>query len=65
MTASRLPTGGTHIDRSTSIAFEFDGRTLTGFAGDTVASALARERHRCRRTEHLPRPASGDRVGGT
>ncbi len=40
MTASRLPTGGTHIDRSTSIAFEFDGRTLTGFAGDTIASAL-------------------------
>ena len=40
MTASRLPAGGTHIDRSTAIAFEFDGRTLTGFAGDTVASAL-------------------------
>jgi len=40
MTATRLATGGTHIDRSTSVAFEFDGRALTGFAGDTVASAL-------------------------
>ncbi len=40
MTASRLPAGGTHIDRSTAIAFEFDGRTLKGFEGDTIASAL-------------------------
>ena len=40
MTASRLPSGGTHIDRSTTVAFEFDGRPLTGFAGDTIASAL-------------------------
>ncbi len=40
MTAGRLPSGGTHIDRSTTVAFEFDGRPLTGFAGDTVASAL-------------------------
>src|SRR5688572_19735306 len=40
MTAARLPAGGTHIDRSTAVAFEFDGRALTGFAGDTVASAL-------------------------
>ena len=40
MTASRLPSGGTHIDRSTTVAFEFDGRSMTGFAGDTIASAL-------------------------
>ena len=40
MSAARLPSGGTHIDRSTTVAFEFDGRPLTGFAGDTVASAL-------------------------
>jgi sarcosine oxidase subunit alpha len=40
MTATRLPTGGTRIDRSTTVSFEFDGRALTGFAGDTVASAL-------------------------
>jgi sarcosine oxidase subunit alpha len=37
---SRLPSGGSHIDRSTTVAFEFDGRALTGFAGDTIASAL-------------------------
>jgi sarcosine oxidase subunit alpha len=40
VSGSRLPSGGTHIDRSTLVAFEFDGRALTGFAGDTVASAL-------------------------
>ncbi len=40
MTASRLSTGGTHIDRSMAVGFEFDGRALTGFAGDTIASAL-------------------------
>jgi sarcosine oxidase, subunit alpha len=36
----RLPAGGSRIDRSRPIAFEFDGRPLTGFAGDTLASAL-------------------------
>ena len=40
MSASRLGSGGTHIERTTPIAFEFDGRQLTGFVGDTVASAL-------------------------
>jgi sarcosine oxidase subunit alpha len=40
MTGTRLSTGGTHIDRSTTVAFEFDGRSMTGFAGDTIASAL-------------------------
>jgi sarcosine oxidase subunit alpha len=40
MTAGRLPSGGTHIDRSTTVSFEFDGRALTAFAGDTIASAL-------------------------
>jgi heterotetrameric sarcosine oxidase alpha subunit len=28
------------IDRSTPVRFSFDGRTVSGFAGDTVASAL-------------------------
>jgi sarcosine oxidase, subunit alpha len=28
------------IDRSTPLSFRFDGRELTGFAGDTLASAL-------------------------
>jgi sarcosine oxidase, subunit alpha len=35
----RLPTGGT-IDRSQPLAFTFDGRRYSGFAGDTLASAL-------------------------
>ncbi len=35
----RLPHGG-RIDRTKPIRFRFDGRSLTGFAGDTLASAL-------------------------
>lgn len=37
--AHRLERGGS-IDRSRSLAFRFDGRTLSGYAGDTLASAL-------------------------
>jgi sarcosine oxidase subunit alpha len=40
VTASRLPAGGDRIDRTRAVRFEFDGRSLTGFAGDTIASAL-------------------------
>ncbi len=36
---TRLDTGGI-IDRSQPVAFRFDGRQMTGFAGDTLASAL-------------------------
>jgi sarcosine oxidase subunit alpha len=39
MTAYRLTTGGA-IDRSKPVTFTFDGQTVGGFAGDTVASAL-------------------------
>src|SRR6185437_2872374 len=35
----RLPTGG-RIDRARPLRFTFDGRALTGYAGDTLASAL-------------------------
>ncbi|WP_214475623.1 sarcosine oxidase subunit alpha family protein [Mesorhizobium sp. dw_380] len=35
----RLPVGG-RIDRSRPIEFSFDGRKLTGYRGDTLASAL-------------------------
>ncbi|GGC49682.1 sarcosine oxidase subunit alpha [Siccirubricoccus deserti] len=35
----RLATGG-RIDRSRPLRFSFDGRAYTGFAGDTLASAL-------------------------
>jgi sarcosine oxidase subunit alpha len=40
MSGRRLETGGTWIDRSLPITFRFDGRAVSGFAGDTVASAL-------------------------
>ncbi|MGB5812682.1 MAG: 2Fe-2S iron-sulfur cluster-binding protein, partial [Polyangiales bacterium] len=31
---------GSRIDRSRQISFSFDGVKMTGFAGDTVASAV-------------------------
>jgi methylglutamate dehydrogenase subunit C len=37
--SNRLPAGG-RIDRSRPLQFTLDGRTLSGFAGDTLASAL-------------------------
>ena len=39
MTARRLQKGG-RIDRSKVIEFTWDGKPLTGYAGDTLASAL-------------------------
>jgi methylglutamate dehydrogenase subunit C len=39
MTAYRLASGGL-IDRSNTIGFTFDGSSLSGHAGDTLASAL-------------------------
>ena len=39
MTAFRLDKGGA-IDRSAPLSFRFDGRSMTGFKGDTLASAL-------------------------
>jgi len=39
MSFYRKDTGG-RIDRGTLVKFTFDGRELTGFAGDTLASAL-------------------------
>ena len=39
---SRLgPQSGEAIDRSVPVEFEFDGRTVRGFRGDTIASALS------------------------
>ena len=35
----RLPAGG-YIDRSKPVTFSFDGKKYSGFAGDTLASAL-------------------------
>jgi glycine cleavage system aminomethyltransferase T/NADPH-dependent 2,4-dienoyl-CoA reductase/sulfur reductase-like enzyme len=39
MTGFRLDSGG-QIDRTLPVAFRFDGRDYSGFAGDTLASAL-------------------------
>ncbi len=36
---SRLAQGG-RIDRGTSLSFQLDGRTISGFRGDTLASAI-------------------------
>ena len=41
MSSSRLPAPlGAHLDRSKLLSFEFNGRAFSGFAGDTLASAL-------------------------
>ncbi len=40
MTGSRLPDGGTGIDRGQRRTFDFEGTVVSGFTGDTVASAL-------------------------
>ena len=39
MTSWRIPSGG-RIDRAKPVHFTFDGKSYTGFAGDTLASAL-------------------------
>ncbi len=36
----RLATGGRRIDRDRPLSFTFNGRDLSGFAGDTLAAAL-------------------------
>jgi sarcosine oxidase subunit alpha len=41
VTSSRLPSPfGFRLDRSRSVSFEFNGRRMSGYAGDTLASAL-------------------------
>ncbi len=40
MSATRLASGGSDIDRGRPLSFVFDGLTVEGFAGDTIASAL-------------------------
>ncbi len=36
----RLASGGTALDRARPLSFSFDGKRMTGIAGDTLASAL-------------------------
>ena len=40
MSAHRINTLGTRINRARQITFQFNGRSYSGFAGDTLASAL-------------------------
>jgi sarcosine oxidase subunit alpha len=40
MSAERLDTGGSAIDRARPLSFSFDGRKVDAFAGDTIAAAL-------------------------
>ncbi|HKI27984.1 MAG TPA: 2Fe-2S iron-sulfur cluster-binding protein [Actinomycetota bacterium] len=40
MTARRMPSGGSAIDRAAPISFTFDGEEVSAFEGDTVASAI-------------------------
>ena len=40
MTSFRLDIGGSAIARHTPVTFSYNGQTLQGFAGDTLASAL-------------------------
>ena len=44
MTGSRLEKGGL-IDRRQKVTFRFNGRSVTGFKGDTIASALLASGH--------------------
>lgn len=46
MTGWRHDTLGSEIDRNTSISFTFDGMPVSGFGGDTLASALLAGGHR-------------------
>ena len=52
----RTTTGG-RLDRSRALSFRFDGRSYTGFAGDTLASALlANDVHLMARSFKYHRP---------
>jgi sarcosine oxidase subunit alpha len=46
MTGWRHATLGSEIDRGRPISFSFDGETVRGFTGDTLASALLASGHR-------------------
>ena len=40
MAGFRLSSGGAQLDRVRAVSFRFNGETLSGFAGDTLASAV-------------------------
>lgn len=63
------PPAGSRIDRSRPVAFEFEGHDYSGYAGDTIASALAANGVWCLSRSfklHRPRGAfgfAGDEAG--
>ena len=60
MTGSRLEKGGL-IDRRQKVTFRFNGRSVTGFKGDTIASALLASGHMLvGRSFKYHRPRGGD-----
>ncbi len=70
MMRERLPApAGSRIDRSQTVVFDFEGRAYTGYAGDTIASALAAHGEWClSRSFKLHRPRgsfgfAGDEAG--
>ena len=52
--STRLAKGGRLIDRSTPITFTFNGKSLKGHAGDTLASALLANDQRAATASTLP-----------
>ncbi len=59
MTDRLPPQPGEWIDRSQAIQFEFEGRQYSGFAGDTISTALwAHRRSRAGAQLQVP-PAAG------
>lgn len=44
MSSWRMAYGGARIDRNTPLTFEWNGKKMTGFTGDTLASALLANR---------------------
>ena len=40
MSGTRVPSAGSRLDRSRKLSFQFNGRGYSGFAGDTLASAV-------------------------
>lgn len=56
-TAKKSRISGGRVDRGSPVKFRFDGREMTGFEGDTLASALlANDRHLVARSFKYHRP---------
>lgn len=68
MSPRRASSGGSGVDRARPVRFTFDGRRMSGLAGDTLASALdfslaAFPLHAGRATAHHDILAAIQRIG--